>query len=160
MNVAGASSVALGGTVNTLPSGGTQAGTTAATPFDWGATVFDASAGNAILYQDHMNGMGCINAACHGATTFAANASGTVYQADGTTYASNVQIGVFIDGALGTTYAGTMGNFYVTLPSATNWATAQIALRTATGSVAMPVNTAATGNCNSCHDATNRIVTP
>lgn len=156
--VAGASTT--GGNASSGVGGSSQAVTSTATGFDWAGSAFDATAGAAIDHQDHFNGMGCISVACHGTTNFTANASGTIYQADGTTPASNVQVGIFIDGALSTTYAGSQGNFWVTLPSVTGFATARIALRTAAGTTLMPVNAAATGNCNGCHTATNRIMTP
>jgi hypothetical protein len=150
-----ASGSASGGTLGTSTTSAiTNAGASA---FDWGAEPYDASKGALIAYQNHFNGMSCVSATCH-VHTF--HVGGTVYLADGVTPATNVQIGLFVDGVLSTTYAGTQGNFYSGTITGTNWSTAQIALRTSTGTVAMPVHASASGDCNTCHDATHRITAP
>ena len=71
----------------------------------------------------------------------------------------NVQIGIRMGGTLYTTYSGNRGNFFAN-NSGTSWSTAQIAIRTAAGTMVMPTNPSASGDCNTCHGSTNRIVTP
>jgi hypothetical protein len=96
-----------------------------------------------------------VNPACHRhKLTF----GGSVYQSNGTTTVGNAQIGIRMGGTLVTTYSGSKGNFYSNASG--TWATAQIAIRTATGTAVMPTNASASGDCNTCHNASNRIVTP
>jgi predicted heme/steroid binding protein len=102
--------------------------------------------------------MACL-ASCH---THTFTAGGTIYQANGTTAASNVEIGIIVNGTLYTTYSGSGGNFYLTIPGTVNWSTAQIAIRTSTGTAVHPATSGLNGNCNSsnCHGSSNRIVVP
>ena len=150
------STVALGGTggTGTVTTGTlTNAGAAA---FDWGTTTYDATQGANVAYQGHYNGVAC-SAACH---SHSFNVGGTLYLSDGTTAAANAQVGVLADGTLTTGYSGSGGNFYFSKANVANWATVQIAVRTLTGTLVMPVNASATGNCNNCHSATNRITVP
>jgi hypothetical protein len=138
-------------------TGGTSAsgGGTGAT-FDWGSSTYSASGGSSVSYQGHYTGQSCVATACHNHNiTF----GGTLYQPSGSSTAGNVQIGIRIGGTLTTTYSGTQGNFYGKL-SGTDWANATIAVRNATGTLVMPVNASASGNCNNCHSSSNRIVAP
>jgi hypothetical protein len=136
-------------------TGGAAGGSTGAT-FDWGTTAYSASGGSSVRYQGHYTGQGCLATACHNHTI---SYGGTVYLANGTATAGNVQIGIRIGNTLTTTYSGTQGNFYGNLSGAT-WASATIAIRNATGTAIMPANASASGNCNSCHSSANRIVVP
>jgi hypothetical protein len=97
-----------------------------------------------------------VNPVCH---KHKISFGGTTYQSNGTTAASNVQIGIRMGGTLVTTYAGSKGNFYANL-TGTGWASAQIAVRTAAGTTVMPTNASASGDCNTCHKSSNRIATP
>lgn len=152
----GNTSVPTGGNTSSAGVGSAPANAGAST-FDWGTTPYDATRGASIAYQNHFNGVTCVSATCHAHTI---RMGGTVYQADGVTPAANVQIGIFINGQLSTTYTGTQGNFYSGANGVTNWSVAQIALRTSTGTVTMPVGASASGDCNTCHDATHRITVP
>lgn len=79
----------------------------------------------------------------------------------GTSTAGNVQIGIRMGGTLTTAYSGTQGNFHGNI-SGSGWSTAQIAVPTSGGggTAVMPVNASASGECNSCHGSSNRIVVP
>lgn len=149
-----------GSTARGGSTSGGNATTTAgldAPDFDWSDTSYDAKGGDGIGYQQgHYPGLPCFST-CH---DHAITLGGTAYQANGTTAASNVQIGILVGGKLSQTYSGTAGNFYLTIDGDIDWATAQIAVRTDRGSRAMPLNSQASGNCNGCHKSSNRIVTP
>jgi hypothetical protein len=150
---AAAGGIGAGGAAATGGSSDTGGSTSA---FDWGTATYNASGGASVTYQGHYTGQSCIDATCH---KHKISLGGTVYQANGTSTASNVQIGIRMNGALTTTYAGKQGNFFANL-SAPSWDTAQIAIRTDAGTRVMPANATASGNCNGCHSASNRIVTP
>lgn len=109
-----------------------------------------------MAYQGHYTGQQCVNPACH---KHKISFGGTTYQSNGATAIGNVQIGIRMGGTLVTTYSGSKGNFYANL-SGTGWSSAQIAIRTATGTAVMPTNASASGDCNTCHGSSNRIVTP
>jgi hypothetical protein len=149
---AGGNSSGLGGAAN-----GGSPPATPITPFEWGSSSYDANGGDNVAYQTgHYPGMTCLMS-CHEHTmTF----GGTAYQPNGTSAAANAQIGLLVNGNLTTTYSGSAGNFFATVSGTVDWATAQIGIRTSTGTLGMPVNTSANGNCNSCHGASNRIVVP
>jgi len=124
--------------------------------FDWGATAYDQTGGSSVTHQDHFNGNACF-ASCHAHDM---TIGGTVYQANCTSPASGVQIGVLSAGTLFATYAGTKGNFFTTLPGNVDWTNADIAVRSARGTRSMSANPNATGDCNKCHDRNHRIVAP
>jgi hypothetical protein len=142
-------SIATGGSAS---AGSSATGGSSAT-FDWGTTTYNSSGGASVTYQGHYTGQGCVGTACHKHTF---SFGGTVYQSNGTTTAGNVQIGILMNGALTTTYSGKQGNFFGS--SGSGWSTAQIAIRTDSGTLVMPTNASASGNCNGCHSAANRIV--
>ena len=129
---------------------------TDAAEFDWGPTSYDKTGGSSVTYQDHFNGDPCF-ATCH---DHGITIGGTVYQANGTDAASNAEIGVWLGGALFTCYAGSNGNFFTNFLGTVDWTNAAIAVRDANGTRKMPANPNASGNCNSCHDSTQRIVVP
>lgn len=137
--------------------GASAAAGSSSTDFDWGTNTYDPAGGQAIGHQGHNTGQGCL-ASCH---SHRFTVGGTVYQSNGTTTAANVEIGVLIGGTLYTGYSGSQGNFYFSgVPSSANWASAQIAIRTATGTAVHPTTSGLSGNCNSCHGSSNRIVVP
>jgi hypothetical protein len=148
----------LGGSAGTTASAGSSGSASTAASFDWGSTAYNSSGGSGIAFQTHYTGQACM-ATCHKHTM---TYGGTAYQSNGTAGAANAQIGLLINGTLSTTYSGSRGTFYGNLSGTVNWATAQIAIRTATGTLNMPVNASASGNCNSCHSGTGtkRITTP
>jgi hypothetical protein len=143
-----------GGRPGTGGAPGTGGSTDSA--FDWGSTAYNASGGSGVKYQGHYTGQLCINPACHRHNI---GYGGTVYLANGTSTAGNIQIGIRSGNSLTTTYSGTQGNFYGSISGVT-WSTAQIAIRNASGTAVMPTNASASGECNSCHGASNRIVVP
>ena len=148
---------ALGG------NGGTGSATDAATDassdaglFDWGRTPLDKNGGLSVTYQDHSPGEACLGA-CHDKGI---RLGGTVYQTGGTAPASNVEIGVWLNGTLFTSYAGSAGNFFTNFLAEVDWSQAQIAVRNEKGTLRMSPNPNANGNCNSCHNSGHRIVVP
>jgi hypothetical protein len=143
----------LGGNPSTsggTASGGTASGGTSA------STDYDIKGGANVSHQGHYTGTACI-AACH---AHGLNVGGTAYLADGTTTVANAQLRIVANSISYSTYSGSQGNFFTTIPSRVDWATAQISIRNANGTLTMPTNSNASGNCNSCHDSSNRIVVP
>jgi hypothetical protein len=124
--------------------------------FDWGPSKFDKNGGSSVTYQDHYNGEPCF-ATCH---VHGIALAGTAYQANGTDPAANVEIGVWLEGTLLTSYTGSVGNFFTNSLSALDWTKAVIAVRSGNGTREMPANTKASGNCNLCHEGSHRITAP
>src|SRR5512133_1935615 len=125
--------------------------------FAW-ADSYNSNGGADVAYQEnHFPGTSCV-ASCHAHVfTFA----GTAYLSGGRSAAANAQIGLEVNGELYTTYAGTAGNFFLTVPGEVDWSIAQMAVRTEQGTYSMPLNASANGNCNKCHkDASTRILAP
>jgi hypothetical protein len=110
---------------------------------------------------NHNAGMNCRQ--CHDGSTDAPVwlFGGTVYQANGTTPAPNVQVGVNDGTNLYTAYSATNGNFWVAGSGNLNWATAQVRVRNAKGELSMSGATPA-ATCNLCHNSTTdpRITAP
>ncbi len=138
-----------------LATGGTSAAG-GGSGFNWGTSTYNPTGGSAVNHQGHNTGAACL-ASCHSHNF---QAGGTIYQTNGTSTAGNVQIGIIMNGTLFTGYSGTQGNFFFAVSGTLNWATAQVAIRTATGTAIHPATTGLSGNCNSCHNSTNRIVVP
>jgi len=149
----GGSSVNKGGTasINDASANGADA-----SGFDWGPTSYDITSGSSVAYQDHLNGERCF-AACH---DHAITVGGTAYQADGTSTASNGQIGIWLNGALFTSYVGSNGNFFTNFFGKVDWTNAAIAVRNENGTKLMPANPNASGDCNYCHIGNHRIIVP
>ena len=147
-----------GGTFATggLPNAGGAHATGGAAAFNWGSVTYSPTGGSAMSHQGHNTGAACL-ASCHSHNF---QAGGTIYQSNGTTTAGSIQVGVIMNGALFTSYSGTQGNFYIPITGTLNWATAQIAIRSATGTAIHPVTSGLSGNCNSCHNSSNRITVP
>jgi hypothetical protein len=74
---------------------------------------------------------------------------GTVYQADGTSPAANVEVGVRDNSGFYSGYSATNGNFWVPVPGTIDWASADVRMRNENGE-SMMISTA-TGACNQCH---------
>lgn len=159
----GGQTATIGGKNSTSAAGGSTTSTSTRTlsdvlEFSWADTAYESAGGADVAYQEgHFPGTSCV-ASCHNHVfTFA----GTAYLADGRSAAANAQIGLEINGELYTTYAGSAGNFYLSVPSEVDWASARMAIRTKQGTYSMPVNASASGNCNKCHkDSTTRILSP
>jgi len=127
-------------------------------------TVTYSSSGSPNPPDGHHNpGLNCSQCHVSGSSTGATVwlFAGTVYKADGTTPAPNVQVGVSDGTNLYTTYSATNGNFWVPGPGTVNWATAQVRVRNANGELTMAGATPAS-TCNVCHNATiyPRITAP
>jgi hypothetical protein len=152
--VVGSGGKSTGGAIGT--GGTTGAGGGTGSTFDWGTTTFNASGGSGVSYQGHFTGQTCTNPSCHRHNI---TYGGTIYQSNGSSTAGNIQIGIRMGNNLVTTYSGSQGNFYGNISGA-SWATAQIAIRNASGTAVMPTNASASGDCNSCHGSSNRIVVP
>ena len=154
----------LGGSGNSGAANGGTASTNDASAdanvddagFDWGPASYDPTGGSSVTYQDHFNGDPCFQA-CH---DHSITIGGTAYLANGTDTASNVEIGVWIGGTLFTSYAGSNGNFFTNFFGTVDWTKAAIAVRNANGTKKMPANPNASGDCNHCHDGTQRILIP
>lgn len=148
-------------TGGTLATGGVRStggapATGGAGAFNWGSVTYSPTGGSAVNHQGHNTGAACL-ASCHSHNF---QAGGTIYQSNGTTAAGNIQVGVIMNGTLFTAYSGSQGNFFFPISGTLNWATAQIAIRSATGTAVHPATSGLSGNCNSCHNSSNRIVVP
>jgi len=156
-SIGGTSNTSTGGDTSTngTGTGGASATTGGAAPFDWGTDTYDPSNASSVDHQNHNAGAPCF-ANCH---THDFTLGGTVYQANDAA-ASGVELGIIVGGTLYTTYSGTRGNFFLTVPGTVDWATAPIGMRSSNGSVLHPTMGGLSGNCNSCHGSSNRIVTP
>jgi hypothetical protein len=110
---------------------------------------------------NHNQGQNCRQ--CHDGSTNAPvwMFGGTVYLANGTTPAPNVQVGVNDGTNLFTAYSATNGNFWVAGTRTVNWATAEVRIRNAKGELTMAGATPA-ATCNLCHNSTTypRITAP
>lgn len=147
-----------------MSAGGTPAGggTAPSTTFQWPA-AYDPAAAPAPADGHHNAGAGCMITACH-ATTIPFVFGGTVYKADGTTGAANVQVGIS-DGTITlTAYSGANGNIWLPSSAAAsvNWASAVIALRNKNGERTKPASAGRGSGCNGngCHGAAMRVIEP
>lgn len=152
---AGGTTARTGGTTAAGGAGGaTSTGTGTS---DWWPTAFDA---NASPNGKHNAGKACLS--CHktGGQGPAWLFGGTIYNQAGSTGVGHVQVGIKDGTKFFSAYSASNGNIWLPLGSnSVNWATAEIRVRTATSESSMtkaPTN----GDCNSCHDSTNRIMTP
>ncbi len=149
----GGSNSLAGGTYS---SGGTLNPGDADAGFNWGPANFDRNGGSGVTYQDHYNGDPCF-ASCH---EHGMTIGGTVYQTNAVDPAPNVEIGVWLNGTLFTSYSGANGNFFTNFLSPVDWRSAEIAVRSANGVTRMPANPSASGDCNLCHGSGHRITAP
>jgi len=112
---------------------------------------------------NHNPGQNCIQCHVSGTTTEAPTwlFGGTVYKADGTTPAPNVQVGINDGTSLYTVYSATNGNFWFGGSGTINWAQAQVRIRNSNGELTMAGATPA-ATCNLCHNSTTypRITAP
>ena len=140
---------------------GSIAGGPATGPFQWPG-AFEAGMSPTPADGHHNAGAGCMSSSCHG-TKVPFLFGGTVYKADGTTGAPNVQVGIS-DGTLTVTaYSASNGNIW--LPSSAgqlNFATAQIAIRNANGERVKPATAGRGAACNGggCHGSAMRLLEP
>jgi hypothetical protein len=87
--------------------------------------------------------------------------AGTVYEADQSTGASNVQVGVSDGTNQYFAYSATNGNFWVLGDPATiDWANAEVKIRNASGELTMPGNYTPLQNCNGCHADSDALIEP
>jgi hypothetical protein len=159
---------ALGGTAGLAGLSGSNNGGTAmtadasagaggnATGFDWGPTNFDPDGGLNVTDPAALDGGSCFPACLNNGIAV----GGTVYQANGTDPAPNVQIGIWLNGTLFTSYSGSDGNFFMNFLGAVDWSNAVVAVRDANSTKKMPANPNVSGNCSHCHNSTQRIVVP
>lgn len=103
-----------------------------------------------------------MSSVCHG-TKVPFVYGGTVYKADGTTGAANVQVGISDGTLMLTTYTAQNGNVW--LPSsagAITWANAVIAVRNKNGAHVKPATAPRGSACNGsgCHGSTMRLIEP
>jgi hypothetical protein len=145
----------LTGTGGALGTGG------ATSPvFPWPDT-YNPNGGVAVTHQQgHYEGGACGQCHAPGGVATELALGGTVFAADGVTPAANVQVGIASGGTVMTAYSGSAGNFFVTGSATVDWATADIAIRKDVGEVIMAANPGARGDCNGCHNSSNRIVVP
>jgi len=150
-------SVATGGaraTGGTLGTGGVSF---------WKTVTYSATGLPNPSNGNHNPGQNCIQCHVSGTSTEAPPwlFGGTVYKADGTTPAPNVQVGVNDGTNLYTAYSATNGNFWFGGSGTINWAAAQVRIRNANGELMMAGATAA-ATCNLCHNSTTypRITAP
>ena len=129
--------------------------------FTWPG-VFDPAGAPTPATGQHNPGSSCMLSSCHG-TKVPFVFGGTVYQADGTTAAQHVEVGV-ADAALTlTAYTASNGNIW--LPSsagAIDWANAVISVRSVTGEVVKPASSPRGSSCNGsgCHNTAMRLKEP
>lgn len=106
-----------------------------------------------------------MGAGCHvaGSRAPAFLYGGTVYQANGTTAAAGVQVGVSDGTRTYSTYSASNGNFWLPSSAGTlDWSKALVRLRNATGETIKPAGTSVGAGCNGngCHSAGSRITAP
>ncbi len=106
---------------------------------------------------NHNPGADCMT--CHNTGDYLRLFAGTIYQADGTTPAPSVEIGVRDGDTLRTTYSATNGNFWFSDDGGTiDWMTAIVQARNANGDVLM--YSPGEAGCNSCHTVELPITEP
>jgi hypothetical protein len=112
---------------------------------------------------NHNAGKNCMQCHASGSSSDAPTwlFGGTVYKADGTTPAPNVQVGINDGTNLFTAYSATNGNIWFGGSGTINWAQAQVRIRNSNGELTMAGATPA-ATCNTCHNATTypRITAP
>jgi len=103
---------------------------------------------------------------CHGpastpalATTTKLVFGGTVYKADGTTGAPNVQVGVSDGTKKFYVYTAPNGYYWQEGTDTVNWPSADIRTRTANGESIKKTTDARNADCDSCHSGTPTVTT-
>jgi hypothetical protein len=100
---------------------------------------------------------------CHSATSTVSTVKivfgGTVYKADGTTGAPNVQVGVSDGTKKFFVYTASNGYYWQEGTDTVNWASADIRTRTANGESIKKSTDARNADCDSCHSATPTVST-
>jgi hypothetical protein len=163
----GASAVGASGGALPQGSGGMSVGSggasTTSSTFTWPG-AYDPAGVPSNSTGKHNPGSNCMGSGCHASTqsSRAFAFGGTVYQSNGTTVASNVQIAIVSGSTVVTAYSATNGNFWLPLASApsVDWTKATVHLRNSKGEVAKAPGTTLSAPCNSCHGSTMRITAP
>lgn len=161
-----AGSGASGGDGNTGGGGGTSAagngaGGTTTEAFSW-PNPYDAGTMPSPADGHHNPGASCMLSSCHG-TKVPFVFGGTVYRADGTTVAPNVEVGISDGTVTLTAYSAANGNIWLPADAGSiDWTRAVIALRNANGEVQKPADAPRDTSCNAsgCHASTNRMLEP
>jgi hypothetical protein len=140
------------------------AGATGATPGtggtadDFWSGAYDPSGLPNPSDGEHNAGQECLS--CHdslGNRTW--SFGGTVYEADGSTPAANVEVGIWDGTTFVAAYSATNGNVWLPVGAGTiDWATAEIRLRSANGEVVM--DDVGDGDCNTCHSGDSVLIAP
>lgn len=158
---AGAGATAGTGNPEAGSPGVVLGGSGAPATFPWPA-AFDPTSAPAPADGHHNAGASCMSSVCHGSKVPFAY-GGTVYQADGTTGAGNVEVGIY-DGVLTlTAYSAANGNIWLASSAGTvDWSKAIIAIRSAKGENLKPAAAPRGSACNStgCHASTMRLIAP
>ena len=157
----GGARVSSGGTVAT--GGAATGGAATGGSSFWTTVVYSPSGAPSPADGHHNPSQNC--AQCH-VSGSASGApiwmfGGTVYQANATTPAPNVQVGISDGTSLYTAYSAANGNFWLAGSGTINWAKAQVRVRNANGESTMVGATPSAG-CNLCHNSTTypRITAP
>lgn len=152
------------------PPAGAGGGETGGTPGDGGTTnvtvswpeAYDAAGAPEPADGHHNTGSSCMSSVCHGETVpFAFG--GTVYQADGTTAAPHVQVGISDGAVVVTAYSADNGNIWLPATAGTiDWANAAIVIRSQNGERVKPASAPRGSACNAsgCHSSSNRLLEP
>ena len=152
---------AQAGSTSVTSAGAGNAGSGNAVAFSWPG-AFDAAGAPTPADGHHNVGANCMSSACHG-TKIPFVYGGTVYLADATTAAPNVQVGI-TDGVLTlTTYSAQNGNIWLPSSAGTiDWTKAVIVIRSAKGERTKPATAPRGAACNGagCHGSTMRIIAP
>jgi hypothetical protein len=155
--VTGGAGVTLGGSRAT---GGASA--TGGDTF-WKTVTYSATGLPNPSNGNHNQGLNCIQCHVSGSSSGAPVwlFGGTVYKANGTTPAPNVQVGINDGTNLYTTYSATNGNIWLPASGTINWTNAQVRIRNSNGELTMAGATPAS-TCNLCHNSTSypRITAP
>jgi hypothetical protein len=159
----GGARVSSGGTIATggrAATGGQAA--TGGSSF-WTTVVYSPSGAPSPADGHHNPSQNCAQCHVSGSTSGAPvwMFGGTVYQANATTPAPNVQVGINDGTGLYTTYTAANGNFWFAGSATINWAKAQVRIRNANGESTM-VGATPSASCNLCHNSTTypRITAP
>lgn len=106
---------------------------------------------------EHNAGRACLD--CHTSGSREWLLGGTVYLADGTSPAPNVEVGVSDGTEFLSAHSGENGNFWIPASEGSiDFDLAQVRIRTGDGEAVMSENVS--GNCNDCHADQDALVAP
>jgi hypothetical protein len=161
----GVAAAGEGGTGGVPPASGGGSGG-GAVDFWGGATWAPAGVSNP---AQHDNTLGSNCGSCHEPTLTTSGPAGllfggTVYGADGTTGAADVEVGVSDGTSAVYTHTAANGIFWVLADGTTriDWSTATVRVRNGNGERIKPAGQAAGAGCNgsSCHGSGHRLIAP